>query len=117
MPPNLSSYCIGGLMKRLISCEFNMDTSCVELIYTDGTVVAIDTNSAANSMSFFIILCMVVCFSLFHHNLLHSLALNGLNVHQIDTLGHARKVDTYMLSFETGAIYRLSQGVHDAHMA
>lgn len=32
-------------MKRLISCEFNMDTSCVELIYTDGTVVAIDTNA------------------------------------------------------------------------
>ena len=35
-------------MKRLISCEFNMDTSCVELIYTDGTVVAIDTNAVEN---------------------------------------------------------------------
>ena len=35
-------------MKRLISCEFNMDTNCVELIYTDGTVVAIDTDSVEN---------------------------------------------------------------------
>ena len=29
-------------MKRLISCEFNMDTNCVELTYTDGTMLAID---------------------------------------------------------------------------
>ena len=32
-------------MKRLISCEFNIDTSCVELVYTDGTVIAIDVNA------------------------------------------------------------------------
>ncbi len=30
-------------MKTLQSCEFNMDTNCVELIYTDGTMIAIDT--------------------------------------------------------------------------
>ena len=35
-------------MKRLISCEFNMDTNCVELVYTDGTVVAIDTDAVEN---------------------------------------------------------------------
>jgi hypothetical protein len=29
-------------MKILISCEFNMDTACVELRYTDGTLVSID---------------------------------------------------------------------------
>ena len=31
-------------MKRLISCGFNMDTACVELKYTDGSMIAIDTN-------------------------------------------------------------------------
>ena len=35
-------------MKRLVSCEYNMDTNCVELIYTDGTVVAIDTDAVEN---------------------------------------------------------------------
>lgn len=29
-------------MKKLISCEFNMDTACVELRYTDGTLISID---------------------------------------------------------------------------
>ena len=35
-------------MKRLISCEYNMDTSCVELIYTDGSMLAIDVNAVEN---------------------------------------------------------------------
>ena len=35
-------------MKRLISCEYNMDTNCVELVYTDGTVIAIDTVAVEN---------------------------------------------------------------------
>ena len=30
-------------MKMLQSCEFNMDTNRVELLYTDGTMIAIDT--------------------------------------------------------------------------
>ena len=30
------------MMKKLISCEFNMDTACVELRYTDGTLISID---------------------------------------------------------------------------
>ena len=29
-------------MKVLISCEFNIDTTCVELKYTDGSMLAID---------------------------------------------------------------------------
>ena len=29
-------------MKRLISCEFNMDTACVELKFTDGSMISID---------------------------------------------------------------------------
>ena len=30
-------------MKKLISCEFNMDTACVELKFTDGSIISIDT--------------------------------------------------------------------------
>ena len=29
-------------MKKLLSCEFNMDTACVELKYADGTALSID---------------------------------------------------------------------------
>ena len=35
-------------MKTLQSCEFNMDTNCVELTYTDGTMLAIDTIAIEN---------------------------------------------------------------------
>jgi hypothetical protein len=31
-----------SIMRKLISCEFNMDTACVELWYTDGTLISID---------------------------------------------------------------------------
>ena len=37
-------------MKRLISCEFNMDTACVELIFTDGSMIAIDTIAVENEV-------------------------------------------------------------------
>ena len=30
-------------MKKLISCVFNMDTACVELRYTDGMMISIDS--------------------------------------------------------------------------
>lgn len=30
-------------MKKLISCEFNMDIVCVELKFTDGSMISIDT--------------------------------------------------------------------------
>ena len=42
-------------MTHLISCEFNMDTACVELKFTDGSMIAIDTiaveNEVANNMN------------------------------------------------------------------
>lgn len=38
-------------MKRLISCEFNMDTACVELKYSDGSLIAIDTIAVENEVA------------------------------------------------------------------
>ena len=35
-------------MKRLVSCEYNIDTACVELVYTDGSVIAVDTIAVEN---------------------------------------------------------------------
>lgn len=35
-------------MTHLISCEFNMDTACVELKFTDGSMIAIDTIAVEN---------------------------------------------------------------------
>ena len=38
-------------MDRLISCEFNMDTACVELKFLDGSMIAIDTIAVENEVS------------------------------------------------------------------
>lgn len=38
-------------MKRLISCEFNIDTACVELKYSDGSMIAIDTIAVENEVA------------------------------------------------------------------
>ena len=35
-------------MKKLISCEFNFDTVCVELKFNDGSMIAIDTIAVEN---------------------------------------------------------------------
>ena len=37
-------------MDRLISCEFNMDTACVELKFLDGSMIAIDTIAVENQI-------------------------------------------------------------------
>ena len=38
-------------MDRLISCEFNMDTGCVELKFADGSMIAIDTIAVENEVA------------------------------------------------------------------
>ena len=39
------------MKKRLLSCEFNIDTACVELKYSDGTMIAIDTIAVENEFA------------------------------------------------------------------
>lgn len=34
---------------RILPCEFNMDTACVELRYSDGTMISIDHTAARGS--------------------------------------------------------------------
>ena len=38
-------------MTHLISCEFNMDTACVELKFNDGSMIAIDTIAVENEVA------------------------------------------------------------------
>lgn len=36
---------------KLLFCEFNMDTVCVELRYSDGTMIAINTIAVENEIA------------------------------------------------------------------
>ena len=38
-------------MNTLISCEFNIDTACVDLKYADGTTISIDTIAVENEVA------------------------------------------------------------------
>lgn len=39
------------MMKKLIGCEFNMDTVCVELRFSDGSMISIDTIAVENEVA------------------------------------------------------------------
>jgi len=38
-------------MRKLISCEFNFDTVCVELEFSDGSMISIDTIAVENEIA------------------------------------------------------------------
>ena len=38
-------------MKKLIICAFNMDTACVELRFSDGSICSIDTIAVENEIA------------------------------------------------------------------
>ena len=38
-------------MKKLVSCVFNMDTACIELKFSDGSMIAIDTIAVENEVA------------------------------------------------------------------
>ncbi len=38
-------------MKKLISCEFNIDTACVELYFTDEGRISIDCTAVENEVA------------------------------------------------------------------
>ena len=39
-------------MKRLVSCEYNFDNCCVELKFTGGSMISIDTIAVENEVIF-----------------------------------------------------------------
>lgn len=38
-------------MKNLLSCVFNMDTGCVELVFSDCTMISIDCTAAEDEIA------------------------------------------------------------------
>ena len=38
-------------MDKVTSCEFNMDTACVELKYADGSMISIDCTAVENEVA------------------------------------------------------------------
>ena len=36
---------------KILSCEFNIDTACVELRYTNGTMISIDCTAVENEVA------------------------------------------------------------------
>lgn len=38
-------------MKKLLSCEFNIDTACVELKFSDGGIISIDCTAVENEVA------------------------------------------------------------------
>jgi hypothetical protein len=39
------------IMREIVSCEFNMDTACVELRFADGSLCSIDTVAVENELA------------------------------------------------------------------
>ena len=54
-------------MNHLLSCEFNIDTACVELKYADGSMISIDTIAVENE----------VADNMYERSELHSLIYNA----------------------------------------
>ncbi len=38
-------------MKHLLSCEFNIETACVELKYSDGSMISINCTAVENEVA------------------------------------------------------------------
>ena len=38
-------------MRKILSCEFNLDTACVELRLSDGTLLSIDCTAVENELA------------------------------------------------------------------
>lgn len=39
-------------MRKLLSCEFNMDTVCVELKFADGSMISIDCTAVEDEIAY-----------------------------------------------------------------
>ncbi len=38
-------------MSKLVSCELNIDTACVELLFADGSIISIDCTAVENEIA------------------------------------------------------------------
>ncbi len=65
-------------MERLISCEFNMDTACVDLRFMNCTMIAIDTIAVENELGASMLQCGELNWLIYNKPLEYAnLMLNG----------------------------------------
>ena len=77
-------------MKNLKSCEFNLDTNCVEMLYSDGTMLAIDTSAVENEYAEDMYQCSELDWLIYNDPLAYAdLVLNG------DVEGYLKRVTQY----------------------
>ncbi len=48
-------------MSKLISCEFNTDTACAELLFADGCLISIDCIAVENEVADDCFDCAEIC--------------------------------------------------------
>ena len=49
--PRYTTFQEEMIMEKLISCAFNMDTACVELRFSDGSICSIDAIAVENEIA------------------------------------------------------------------
>ena len=79
-------------MKALISCEYNWDTTCVELKFTDGSMISIDCTAVEREVARNMYERSELDYLIFNDPLAYAeLILNG------DVVQYLRDVTEYML--------------------
>ena len=65
-------------MSLLLSCEFNMDTSCVELKFADGSIISIDCIGVENEIADNMYQCSTLDYLIYNDPVSYAdLILNG----------------------------------------
>ena len=65
-------------MEHLISCEFNIDTACVELKFADSSIISIDCTAVENEISSYLYQRSELDYLIFNDTVAYSeLILNG----------------------------------------
>ena len=65
-------------MNRLLSCKFNIDSGCVELKYSDGTMISINCTAVENEVADTISQCAELDWLIYNKPLEYAdLVLNG----------------------------------------
>ena len=94
-------------MKALISCAYNMDNCCVELKFTDDSMIAIDTIAAENEVARNMYECSELDYLIYNAPLEYAdLILNGDPESYLKTVTEYKSLDSLTFSLPAGKILR-----------
>ena len=82
-------------MKALISCAYNMDNCCVEIKFTDGSMIAIDTIAVENEVARNMYECSELDYLIYNAPLEYAdLILNGDQETYLKTVTEYKSLDS-----------------------